>query len=154
MQDREGTKTSTLKGRERGWKDKVQACWLSYDWSRFPARMTIHDHWSKQWFSEEGEVAAKSVPLKKQTKGSGERRRRGEAALLSKMWWELGEVEFKKKRKKDENHHMHQKASHRSPECCWLWLRRKTTTKKTKKTKQPMTRLKPKKNNIDNRRVC
>ena len=100
MQDREGTKTSTLKGRERGWKDKVQACWLSYDWSRFPARMTIHDHWSKQWFSEEGEVAAKSVPLKKQTKGSGERRRRGEAALLSKAWWELGEVEFKKKKKK------------------------------------------------------
>lgn len=89
MQDREGTKTSTLKGRERGWKDKVQACWLSYDWSQFPARMTIHDQWSRQWFSEEGKWQQSQSHCEEADKG--ERGRGGGGGERQPFWVKRGE---------------------------------------------------------------
>lgn len=123
MQDREGTKITTLKGRERGWKDKVQACWLSYDWSQFPACMPIRDLWSKQWFFWAGRRKKWQRSQSRCGEADTGGGMRGEAALLRKAWWELGT--------KGRNITTCGKKPHTVPS--WLWLLRK----------QPMTWLEP-----------
>ena len=90
-----GNQNINLKG-ERAWLERQSAGVLIELW--LESVSCAYDHpWSliqAMIFWGGGSGSKVSPTVKKQTKGSGERRRRGEAALLSKAWWELGEVEF------------------------------------------------------------